>query len=130
MAKTAAERVRASEERLRKTGTVPFRFYMSRKLRGLLDQQREDRPMAKFLRESMAKVAAWADDREAQRQMSLFEYLDYSQSLDDLLPPGLKKKVDAERGDQPLTEYLIEVLKQHHQKERRRKGRPRLNQTQ
>ena len=129
MAKSAAERVRASEERLRKTGTVPFRFYMSGELRELLDQQREDRPMATFLRECMAKIAAWTQDREAQRQMSLFEYLDYSQSLDDLFPPGLKKKVDAERGDQPLTEYLIEVLKQHHQKERKRRGRRRLNES-
>ena len=129
MAKTAAERVRACEEKLRQTGTASFRFYMSGKLRELLDQQRGDRPMAKFLRESMAKVAAWADDREAQRQMSLFEYLDYSQSLDDLLPPWLKKQVDAERGDQPLTEYLIEVLKQHHQKERKRRGRKRLNES-
>ena len=114
----AAERVRASEERLRKTGTAPFRFYMSSELRELLDQQRGDRSAAAVLRECMA-----------QRQMSLFEYLDYSQSLDELLPPGLKKQVDAARGDQPLTEYLIEVLKQHHQKERKRRGRRRRNES-
>ena len=100
---------------------------MSSELRELLDQQRGDRPAAAVLRECMAKVAAWQQDREGQRQMSLFEYLDYSQSLDKLLPPGLKKQVDAARGDQPLTEYLIEVLKQHHQKERKRRGRRRLN---
>lgn len=127
MAKSAAERVRACEERLRKTGTVPFKLYMSGELRELLDQQRGDRPMATVLRECMAKVAAWQQDREAQRQMSLFEFLDYSQSLDELLPPELKKQVDAARGDQPLTEYLIEVLKQHYQKERQRRGRRRRN---
>lgn len=130
MAKSAAERVRACEERLRKNGTASFKFYMSAELREFVDQQRGDRPAATVLRECMAKVAAWANDREAQRQMSLFEYLDYSQSLDDLLPPGLKKKVDADRGDQPLTEYLIDVLKQHHQKERKRRGRKRLSQPQ
>ena len=131
MAKSALERTRANEERLRALGATPYKFFMTAELRETIDAHRGELSIAEFLRDCLGKHCAWMDDRAVQQQMSLFEYMDFSQSVDQFLPATLRKQVDAARGETPLTEYVVDVLNQHHnpKKERKRRGRPKTKRT-
>ena len=126
MAKSAAERVRDHEERLRAVGGGSFRFLMSPELRQLIDEHRGELSAAVFLRDCLGKHCAWLDDRDIQQQMSLLDYLNFSDSIDKFLPAPLKKQVDDARGETPFTEYVVNVLHEYHnpKKERKRRGRP------